>query len=372
MIALWKRPEVVVITGASAGVGRATAQLFASHGATLGLIARGEEALRATAREVEKLGGKALVLPADVADFEAIDRAADQIESRFGPIDIWINNAMVSVFSPVKRMQPEEYRRVTEVAYLGYVHGTLAALKRMLPRDRGKIVQVGSALAYRSIPLQSAYCAAKAAVRGFTESLRTELLHDESKVRVTSVHLPAINTPQFDWVKSRLPNRAQPVPPIFQPEVPARAIYWAAHNKRRELYVGAPTLKAVWGNVFVPGMLDRMFAMRGYEDQQTDEPERRDRPNNLWDPVPGEHSAHGRFDPQARTWSPQFRFGRHTTAARAVALLGGGFAIGGIAALLLRKNARSKSRSHDRRLEDPRRRLLSKRAVAAAGQGTRM
>jgi NAD(P)-dependent dehydrogenase (short-subunit alcohol dehydrogenase family) len=239
------RSDVVVITGASAGVGRATAREFARRGARLGLIARGHEGLEATREEVERLGGQALVLPGDVADAARVEESARRVEDRFGAIDVWINNAMASVFSPVKEMEADEYRRVADVTYLGVVHGTLAALRRMAPRDRGVIVQVGSALAYRAIPLQSAYCAAKHAVAGFTESLRTELLHDGSRVHVTIVHLPALNTPQFDWVKSRLPRRAQPVPPIFQPEVAARAIVWAARHRRREVWVGGPTVRAI-------------------------------------------------------------------------------------------------------------------------------
>src|SRR5919112_3344834 len=228
-----KRAEVVVITGASAGLGRAAAREFARRGAHVALIARGRDGLEGARREVEALGGRALVLPLDVSDADAVERAAETVERELGPIDVWVNNAMVSVFSPVREMRAEEYRRVTEVTYLGYVYGTLAALKRMLPRDRGVIVQVGSALAYRSIPLQAAYCAAKHAITGFTESLRCELLHDESNVSVTEVHMPALNTPQFGWVKSRLPRKAQPVPPIFQPEVAARAIVFAAHHADR-------------------------------------------------------------------------------------------------------------------------------------------
>src|SRR5918999_1335603 len=225
-----KRPEVVVITGASAGVGRATVREFARRGAHVALIARGRDGLEAARREVEREGGRALVLPLDVADADAVERAAERVERELGPIDVWVNNAMVSVFSPVREMRPEEYRRVTEVTYLGYVHGTLAALRWMLPRDRGTVVQVGSALCYRGIPLQSAYCAAKHAVQGFTESLRCELIHDNSNVKVTMVHLPATNTPQFDWSRSRMPRRAQPVPPVYQPEVAARAVYHAARH----------------------------------------------------------------------------------------------------------------------------------------------
>ncbi len=240
-----------------------------------------------------------MVLPTDVADADAVEAAAAKVEEQFGPIDIWINNAMASVFSPVKKMKPEEYKRVTEVTYLGVVYGTLSALKRMLPRDRGTIVQVGSALAYRSIPLQSAYCAAKHAISGFTDSLRCELIHDQSNVRITMVQMPALNTTQFGWVKSRLKHKAQPVPPIFQPEVGARAVYWAAHNHRRELYVGFPTVEAIVANKIAPGILDHYLGRTGYKSQQTNEPEDPNRPNNLWEPVPGDHGSHGTFDNRA-------------------------------------------------------------------------
>lgn len=299
------KPEVVVITGASAGVGRAIARAFARDGACLGLLARGRDGLEAARLEVGVLGGRALVLPTDVSDAEAVERAAETVEREFGPIDIWINNAMVSVFSPVKEMRPEEYRRVTEVTYLGYVYGTLAALKRMLPRDRGVIVQVGSALAYRGIPLQSAYCGAKHAIQGFCDSLRSELIHDGSRVRVTMVQLPAINTPQFSWVKSRLPRRPQPVPPIYQPEVAAEAIVFAARNERREMYVGYPTVEAIIGDKIAPGLADRYLAKNGYDSQQTLEPVESDRRDNLWEPVPGDHGAHGTFDDRASDSSPQ-------------------------------------------------------------------
>ena len=300
------RPEVVAITGASAGVGRATAREFAKRGAHIGLIARGREGLEAARREVETAGGKAVVFPTDVADAKQVEAAADAIERELGPIDIWINNAMVSVFSPIKEMTAEEFRRVTEVTYLGAVHGTLSALKRMLPRNRGCIVQVGSALSYRAIPLQSAYCAAKHAMRGFTNSLRSELIHDGSNVHITMVQLPALNTPQFGWTKSRLPRKAQPVPPIFQPEVAADAIYWAAHQKRREVWVGSPTVKAIIGNKFIPGLLDRYLAEAAYSGQQTDEFENPNKPNDLFEPLSGDHGAHGRFDDKAASFSGQF------------------------------------------------------------------
>jgi NAD(P)-dependent dehydrogenase (short-subunit alcohol dehydrogenase family) len=298
-------PEVVVITGASAGVGRATAIAFARRGARIGLIARGREGLEGAKRDVEEAGGEALVLPADVADAEAVEAAAAAIEERFGPIDIWVNNAMTSVLSPLKEMTPEEFRRVTDVTYHGYVYGTMSALRRMLPRDRGAIVQVGSALAYRGIPLQSAYCGAKHAIQGFTESVRCELIHDGSNVHITMVQMPALNTPQFGWVKSRLPRKAQPVPPIYQPEVAAEAVYWAAHNRRRELNVGLSTSIVLFGNKVAAGLGDLYLGKTGVDAQQTQEPANSDQPNNLWDPVPGDPGAHGTFDEQANGRSVQ-------------------------------------------------------------------
>jgi NAD(P)-dependent dehydrogenase (short-subunit alcohol dehydrogenase family) len=299
------KPEVVVITGASAGVGRAVARAFARAGAHIGLLARGRDGLEAARLEVKQLGGRALTLPTDVSDAEAVERAADAVERELGPIDVWVNNAMVSVFSPVKEMRPDEYKRVTEVTYLGYVYGTLAALKRMLPRDRGVIVQVGSALAYRGIPLQSAYCAAKHAIQGFHDSLRSELIHDRSNVRVTMVQLPAMNTPQFSWVKSRLPREPQPVPPIYQPEVGAEAIVFAARNPRREMYVGYPTVEAIIGDKIAPGFADRYLAKNGYDAQQACAPVEPDRRDNLWEPLPGDHGARGSFNDRATASSPQ-------------------------------------------------------------------
>lgn len=299
-----KKAEVVVITGASAGLGRAAVREFARHGAWIGLIARGKDGLAGARREVEAAGCKALVLPTDVADADAVEAAAAAVEKKLGPIDIWVNDAMASVFSPVKEMQPEEYERVTAVTYLGAVYGSLAALKRMLPRNRGVIVQVGSALAYRSIPLQSAYCAAKHAMLGFTAALRSELLHDKSNVKVTMLQMPALNTPQFGWVKSRLKHKAQPVPPIFQPEVGARAIYYAAHHPRREFYVGWSSAKAILGNKVMPSMLDHYLAQYGYSSQQLPEREDPNRPNNLWEPIAGDHGAHGSFDARAHESSP--------------------------------------------------------------------
>lgn len=305
--------EVVVITGASAGVGRAVVREFARGGASIGLIARGCDRLEAAKREVEAAGGGALAIPADVADAEQVERAADHVERKLGPIDIWINNAMVSVFSPVKKMTSADFRRVTEVTYLGVVHGTLTALRRMLPRDHGIIVQVGSALAYRGIPLQAAYCGAKHAIQGFTESLRTELIHDRSNVKVSMVQLPAVNTPQFDWSKSRMPRKAQPVPPIYQPEVPARAIHYAAHHYRREWNVGLMTDVVIAGNAIAPGAGDYYLAKTGYESQMTAEPEDPNRPNNLYDPIPGDPGAHGRFDDRAAATSGQWLFTKNRT-----------------------------------------------------------
>jgi NAD(P)-dependent dehydrogenase (short-subunit alcohol dehydrogenase family) len=329
-----EKREVVVITGASAGVGRATVRKFAKHGARIGLVARGIDGLKAAEREVEELGGKALVFPVDVANADRVEAAAAQIEADLGEIDIWINNAMASVFSPVKEMTPEEFRRVTEVTYLGCVYGTLAALKRMLPRNHGTIVQIGSALAYRGIPLQAAYCAGKHAIQGFCDSLRCELIHDNSGVRLTMVQLPALNTPQFGWVKSRLPRRAQPVPPIFQPEVAAEAIYFAAHHPRREFYVGAPSVAAIVGNKFAPGLFDRYLAATGYESQQYDGPEDPDRPNNLWQPVSGDHGAHGAFDARATDCSPQLWTSEHRSLI-AMGLMA--LAVSGLIAFFRRK-----------------------------------
>ena len=324
------RPEVVVVTGASAGVGRAVVREFARRGASIGLLARGKDGLEGARAEVLREGGKALALPTDVAVAEQVEDAARRVEDELGPIDVWVNDAMVTVFSPVKEMTAADYRRVTEVTYLGYVHGALAALKRMLPRDRGTIVQVGSALAYRSIPLQSAYCAAKHAVVGFVDSLRTELIHDGSRVHVTVVHLPALNTPQFTWSKARLPNQPQPVPPIFQPEVAARAIYYAAHHRRREMWVGAPTVVAIAGQKVAPGIADRYLGKTGYAAQQTGRPISPDRRDNLYEPVPGDHGAHGPFDARAAERSYELWASKHRGWLLAAA---GGAAALGLAAL---------------------------------------
>ena len=321
----------VMLTGASAGIGRATARLLARRGASLGLLARSRDRLEATAREVEELGGRAIVLPADVADAGAVEQAAVRAEEAFGPLDAWINNAMASVFAPIWRTSAEEYRRVTEVTYLGVVHGTQAALRRMLARDAGVIVQVSSALAYRAIPIQSAYCAAKHAVLGFTDSLRCELLHEKSAVRVTMVHLPAVNTPQFDWVTNRMPGRPSPPDPLYQPEVAARAIVFALDHPRRDVYVGGSTVGALYAQRFLPGLTDRYLARQAWEGQSSAEPDDPARPSNLWQPVAGDPGAHGRFDHRALDRSTQWWV---TTHRPALALAAGA---AGLAALLGRR-----------------------------------
>jgi NAD(P)-dependent dehydrogenase (short-subunit alcohol dehydrogenase family) len=310
--------RVVAITGASAGVGRATARAFAREGARIALLARGRERLDSAKREVEALGGAALVLPVDVADAEAVEAAAGRTEQHFGGIDVWVNNAMTSVFSPVKEMTAAEFKRVTEVTYLGCVNGTLAALRRMLPRDRGVIIQVGSALAYRGIPLQASYCAAKHAIQGFCDSLWCELLHDGSNVQLTMVQLPALNTPQFAWVKSRLPRKAQPVPPIFQPEVAADAIIWASRHRRREIFVGSPTVKAIIANRLAPGLLDRYLGRTGYDAQQYDGAADPISADNLWNPVVGDYGAHGAFSKRAHSRSLQLWATKHRAALSVV------------------------------------------------------
>jgi short-subunit dehydrogenase len=302
---------VVVITGASAGVGRATAVEFARQGWNVGLIARDQQRLDAAARELESHGIRALAVSADVSDFEAVERAADRVEQELGPIEVWVNNAMATIFAPVRFTTPEEFRRATEVTYLGQVHGTMAALARMRARNRGTIINVGSALAYRAIPLQAAYCGAKFAVRGFTDALRTELMHEGVNVHLTMVHLPAVNTPQFDWALNKMGRRAQPVPPIYQPEVPARAIVFAASARRREVWVGMPTLKAILANRLVPGLLDRYLAKTGYAGQLTQEAKPAGSPTNLFAPVPGPYGSHGRFDSKSRQASWEFALSRH-------------------------------------------------------------
>jgi NAD(P)-dependent dehydrogenase (short-subunit alcohol dehydrogenase family) len=320
--------EVVVVTGASAGVGRAIAHAFARRGARVGLLARGEPALQAAAREVEELGGSAFVVATDVADFAQVDAAAGAVEAALGPIDVWVNNAMATVFARFLDVHPDEFRRATEVTYLGAVHGTMAALRRMVPRDRGTVVQVGSALSYRAIPLQSAYCGAKFAMRGFTDSVRTELMHDGSNVWITMVQLPAVNTPQFSWCRTKLPKHPQPVPPIFDPEVPAEAVYWAAHHRRRELDVGFSAVKAIVGNKLAPRFADWYLARTGFDSQQVQDMPVGERCDNLFEAIPDEASTRGIFDAQAKRRSYQLYLTMHrrllagllATAAGAVAV----------------------------------------------------
>jgi short-subunit dehydrogenase len=331
--------KVVVITGSSAGVGRATAHRFAQDGARVVLLARASKALDGAAQEVRAMGCEVLAIAVDVADAAQVEAAAERIENELGPIDIWINAAMATIFSPVSEISAEEFRRATEVTYLGTVHGTMSALKRMRARNRGKIVQVGSALAYRAIPLQSAYCGAKFAIRGFTDALRVELMHEKSQVTVTMVQLSAFNTPQFQWGRTRLPRRPQPVPPIFQPEVAAQGIHYAAHHKRRELWVGYPAVKAIIGNGLVPWLADRILAKEGYSGQMDKEPVSADRPDNLFEPVDRDFGTHGRFDDRSRSFSPQLWATTHRPAMAAGVL--------GIVALLAQGLLRRRSVRRD-------------------------
>lgn len=330
------RSEVVVITGSSAGVGRATAHRFARDGASVAILARASKALDGAAEELRAMGCRVLAIPTDVSDAAQVEAAAERVEQELGPIDIWINAAMATIFAPVSEISAEEFRRATDVTYLGAVHGTMSALKRMRPRNCGKIVQVGSALAYRSVPLQSAYCGAKFAIRGFTDALRVELMHEKSKVTVTMVQLSAFNTPQFQWGRTRLPRRPQPVPPIYQPEVAAEGIFYAAHHQRRELWVGYPAVKAIIGNGLVPWLADRILAKKGYSGQMDDEPVPSDRPDNLFESVDHDFGTHGRFDDRSRNFSPQLWANTHRRSV-AAALIG--------VALLATKAALSRRRS---------------------------
>jgi short-subunit dehydrogenase len=314
--------KIVVITGAGAGVGRATVAEFARHGCAVALLSRDRERLEAAVQEARNLGVRALAVPTDVADADAVEAAATRVEDELGPIDIWVNAAMATVFAPVSKLTAAEVRRGTEVTYLGQVHGMMAALRRMTPRNRGAIVNVGSALAYRSVPLQSVYCGAKFAIRGFTDSLRSEILHDKLAITISMVDLPAINTPQFDWALNKTGCKARPVPPVFQPEVAAREIVYAAFHPRRQMWIGWPTVKAIIANRIVPGLLDRYLAGAGYTGQLTDEPVAADAPNNLFQPVPGKHGAHGRFDGEARGTSWEALASRHRDVMWAAIVLG--------------------------------------------------
>jgi NAD(P)-dependent dehydrogenase (short-subunit alcohol dehydrogenase family) len=335
--------QTVVITGASAGIGRATARLFGEQGARVGLVARGHAGLEKAAQEIVAAGGEALPVVADVADYGQVEAAAQQVEEKFGPLDVWVNCAFTSVFAPFEEISPAEFRRVTEVSYLGFVHGTMVALALMRPRDAGAIVQVGSALGYRSIPLQSAYCGAKHAINGFTSSLRCELLHEHSGVHVTVVQMPAVNTPQFSWVRSRLPRHPQPVPPIYQPEVAARAVLAAAaHPERREYWVGASTAATIAADKVAPAVLDRYLARTGYGSQQTPESGPLRGPGNLWRPLDegqrGDFGAHGEFDQRSHSHSAQRWLSQH--AAAAAGLAGGLVLAGGAAARALTRRRR--------------------------------
>ena len=325
--------RVVVVTGASSGIGRAVAREFGARGAHLGLIARNEEGLRAAAEEVRRAGGEALVLPLDVADAAAVEAAAARVEAELGPIDVWVNNAMATVFAPVMEVTAEEFRRVTEVTYLGYVHGTTAALRRMLPRDEGTVVQIGSALAYRSIPLQGAYCAAKAAIRGFTDSLRTELIHDGSRVRLSMLQLPAVNTPQSTRQRNKLPRQALPVPPLYTPEAIAERVVWAAEHAPREMLIGRPTVLAVWGQKLVPALLDRYLGKKGYAPQTTDRPNEQHGRDILFATLPGDPGAHGPYRDQERGPDLQMRLRTHPRAVGVALALGG---LAGLAAMARR------------------------------------
>lgn len=328
---------VVVVTGGSAGVGRATVEAFARDGWNVGIIARGQERLDRASAAVRSFGRNACAVSADVADADAIEQAAARIEGELGPIDVWVNNAMATVFSPVDKLTPAEFQRGTQVTYLGQVHGTMTALRRMRERNRGTIVNVGSALSYRAVPLQSVYCGAKYAVRGFTDALRSEIFHDRLNVHLTMVHLAAMNTPQFDWGLNKMPERPQPVPPIFEPEVAARAILFAATHHRREIWVGFPTVRAIIANKIAPGLLDRYLARVGYSGQLTAEPTPPDAPANLFAPAEGDWGAHGRFDSRARDVSWELWTSRHRSVLMATLLILSGIGVRGLLRLARRR-----------------------------------
>jgi len=311
--------KVVVITGAGAGVGRATVDEFARKGYDVALLSRDKDRLEQAAADIRRFGVRALPIPTDVADADAVHAAADRVEAELGPIDVWVNVAMATVFAPVSKLTAAEVQRGTDVTYLGQVYGMMAALQRMTPRNRGTIVNVGSALGYRSVPLQSVYCGAKFAIRGFTDALRSEIIHDKLDIHLTMVDLPAVNTPQFNWALNKMGKRAKPVAPIYQPEVPARAIFFAATHKRRQVWVGYPTVQAILANRIAPGLIDRYLAKAGYSGQLTDTPPGPDAPANLFEPVPGAYGAHGRFDAKAKSGSWEMFTDRHRTAFWAVA-----------------------------------------------------
>ena len=333
------RNTVAVVTGASGGVGRATVRLLGERGANVVLLARGRDGLEGAKREVESRGGKALAVPTDVSQFDQVNAAADAAEREFGPVDLWINNAMVSMYSPFMKMSPEEFRHIVEVTFLGNVHGTQCALQRMLPRNHGVIIQVGSALAYRSIPLQSAYCASKHAIKGFTESVRSELFHQKSDVRISSVNMPALNTTQFEWTKNKMPHKPRPTGTIFQPEVAAEAILYAAEHNRREIMVGYTTVEATLGEKVIPGLLDHYLATAAWEGSMLPEPADPEKPDNFWNPLPGDHGSHGPFDKKARAFSWQL-WATKNRAALGTGLLAAGI---GLSAWLMK----GRHRNHD-------------------------
>jgi NAD(P)-dependent dehydrogenase (short-subunit alcohol dehydrogenase family) len=338
-----KPAKTVVVTGGTAGVGRATVREFARNGADVAILARGKDRLEAAKREVEELGQRALAIPVDVANAAAVEDAAERIERELGPIDVWVNNAFAGIFARFLDVTPEEYERVTAVTYLGQVNGTRAALKRMLPRNRGSIVLVGSALAYRGIPLQSAYCGAKHAIQGMIDSVRSELLHDKSAVSITMVQLPGLNTPQFDWIRAKLPGKPRPIGAVYQPEIAARAIYFAAHTDRKEIEVGYPAAKAIWGDKFLSSYLDKYLAKVGFKGQQSEEPVSPDRKDNLFEPVEGDFAAHGRFDSEATDSSAELWATMHKKQLGLGAL--GVAAAAAVGGFMLAGKARSKQRA---------------------------
>lgn len=340
------KSQVAVVTGGTAGIGRATVREFARNGFDVAILARGQDGLEGAKKDVEELGRRALAIPTDVADWKAVETAADQVEREFGPIDVWVNNAFAGIFSRFMDVTPEEYGRVTQVTYLGQVNGTRAALKRMLPRGRGKVVLVGSALAYRGIPLQSAYCGAKHAIQGFIDSVRSELLHDKTDVTITMVQLPGVNTPQFDWIRAKLPGRPRPVGKVYQPEVAARAIYFAAHTDRKEVEVGMPAVEAIWGNKVASSALDHYLAATGFKSQQDPQPVSPDRKDNLFEPVPGDHGAHGRFDDEAVDSSAELWTNMHKKQL-GLAVLGAAAAAG--VGFMLSGRSRTKDENKERR-----------------------
>ena len=333
------KAPIVVVTGGTAGIGRATVREFARNGYDVAILARGQDGLDATKKEVEEHGRRALAIPTDVADWSAVEAAAERVERELGPIDVWVNNAFAGIFSRFIDVTPEEYERVTQVTYMGQVNGTRAALKRMLPRDKGKIVLVGSALAYRGIPLQSAYCGAKHAIQGFIDSLRCELLNEKTNVTVTMVQMPGVNTPQFDWIRAKLPGQPRPVGKVYQPEVAGRAIYAAAHDKRKEMLVGLPTVEAVWGNKVASSLLDEYLAATGIKAQQRPERVQPDRKDNLFEPVAGDHGAHGSFDSEAVDSSAELWLTEHKKELGLAAL--GAAAVAGVGFMLASRSGKA-------------------------------